>query len=258
MFIVNVVIGRVYLIVSKEENEEGHSFDLDQKMDSASMAIALYLQISYFLSHIDLMKKIFLLPLLILLLAACQGQEPQENDHGVIQQQDDQNMIIAPRIDSTLTFTSRISLIFQDSKRRYWIISHSEGMCRYDGKEFVYFPESKGMPSVRGIHEAVNGKMWFGIEGGVMIYDGETFQTIWVEPQSHLITEPLELETKDWEKEREYFWFSAFNRNGVYRFDGQKLVHLTLPVPIDYPDFSGTNGFLTGVGYDSYAVYGLY
>jgi len=167
---------------------------------------------------------------------------------------------IAPRVDSVLQFSSRISVIFQDSKEVFWFVSQNEGVCLYDGEEFVYFTAEE-LPQVRAIQEDEHGNLWFGIKDGVRIFDGENFTTIYPEKESVLITESFEYSENNfeeqWKKQLNGFWFSAFNKNGVYHYDGEKLTHLTLPVPKDYPDF-GASGYHPDYGWDTYAVYGIY
>jgi len=131
----------------------------------------------------------------------------------------------------------------------------------YDGEQFTYFTQKQGLAPVRAIHEADNGDLWFGIEDGVCIFDGQTFTTIHPEEESVLITESFKSSTNnfktEWKKEREHFWFSAFSKNGVYRFDGEKLTHLTLPVPENHPVFDAS-GYHPEHGWTTYAVYGIY
>ncbi len=174
----------------------------------------------------------------------------------------------APRTDSIFQFNSRIGILLEDSKGNLWIVSHNDGVCRYDGTQFTYFTKEQGLASVRAIHEAINGDIWFGIEEGVQIFDGQNIRTIrlpkasvMVGNQPTLITESSQSFQanfeEEWAKERANFWFSAFNKNGVYRFDGNQLSHITLPVPEDYPEFD-ESGYHPDHGYDRYAVYGIY
>ncbi len=180
---------------------------------------------------------------------ACSGQQATKSNH------------TPSPTNSTLNFNSRISIIFEDSKGNMWFVANNENVCRYDGKQFIYFTEEQGLPPVRAIHEAENGDLWFGIEDGVSIFDGETFNIIHPEKESVLITESFK-PSKDkfdeaWKKEREHFWFSAFSKNGIYRFDGEKLTHLTLPVPENHPVFND-DGYHPEHGWTTYAVYGIY
>lgn len=169
--------------------------------------------------------------------------------------------MIPPRIDSTLDFNSRVNIIFQDSQHNHWFVSHDDGVCKYDGKQFSYFTEEQGLKQVRAIQEGSNGDIWFGIADGLSIFDGQSFTTITPEKESLLITDSFSSsETnfqEEWKKELNHFWFSAYSQNGVYRYDGKKLQHLKLPVPKDYPDF-GKTGHNPEYGWDEYAVYSIY
>jgi len=197
--------------------------------------------------------EIHLLFYLFLFIISCKGQQPS---HSNSKQPDS-----IESANSALKFSSRIGIIFEDSQGNMWFVSHSDGVCRYDGKQFTYFTDKQGLAPVRAIHEADNGDLWFGIEDGVSIFDGQTFTTIHPEKESLLITESFQPSVHNfkiaWKKEREHFWFSAFNKNGVYRFDGEKLMHLTLPVPANHPIFDDS-GYHPEEGWTTYAVYGIY
>jgi ligand-binding sensor domain-containing protein len=75
----------------------------------------------------------------------------------------------------TLNFNSGIRAIFQDSEGNYWIGSHREGVCVFDGKSFEYFTTIEGLADnqVRSIQEDKNGNIWFGTANGVSSYDGD-------------------------------------------------------------------------------------
>ena len=198
---------------------------------------------------------------LLILLTACKGQEKppplistpltSEVSKTIIQS-------ILSRVDTVLNFRSRVGIIFQDSKSNYWFSSQEEGLCRYDGQLFTYF---ENMPPVRAIQEDHSGNIRLGLEDAVGIFDGKTLQQIFPQIRSIVFTEYFSRSGKDSGKKREVaqepFWFSAFNKNGVYHFDGEELVHLTLPVPKGYPDF-GETGYHPDYGYDPYAVYSIY
>ncbi len=197
---------------------------------------------------------------LIILTISCQSQ-PHSNlpssDHRLLTT-DPPNL---PETDSVLRFNSRINTIFQDSKGHYWFISQDDGVCYYDEKKFTYYTEEQGLKPVRAIHEAPNGDLWFGIEEGVSIFNGQSFISLRPERESLPINMSFEYSEwnfeEEWEKQLNHFWFSSFNKNGVYRFDGDRLMHFSLPVPNDYPEFDDS-GYHPQYGYDIYAVYGIY
>jgi len=64
-----------------------------------------------------------------------------------------------------------------DSKGNLWFGTAGGGASRYDGKSFINFNTSQGLPNlyVYCILEDRSGNVWFGTEGGVSCYDGESF-----------------------------------------------------------------------------------
>jgi len=132
---------------------------------------------------------------------------------------------VNPSKTDLLKFTSGISALFKDSNGNYWIGSHQEGVCLYDGKSFVYFTTSEGLSDnqIRSIQEDTNGNIWFGTSNGLSSYEGEkiTNHTQIVNGDSQ----------SEWEKTDNDLWFNAGNNAGVYRYDGHKLNYLAFPNP---------------------------
>ena len=137
--------------------------------------------------------------------------------------------------NDTLKFTSGIRSIFQDSKGNYWFGSLQEGVTVYNGKSFAYFTNFDGLTDnqIHSIQEDKEGVIWFNTQKGVSSYDGtriknhtmadiETSQSI-LPIQNN---EPLQGE---WMKSDNDLWFEAGIKEGVYRFDGQKLNYLAFP-----------------------------
>ncbi|MEM6725774.1 MAG: two-component regulator propeller domain-containing protein, partial [Bacteroidota bacterium] len=165
----------------------------------------------------------------------------------------------SPKVDSILKFQSRVSIIFQDSQENYWFVAQEEGLVCFNGRHFTRYFDDDRLSGIRAIHETPNGHLWFGRENGVTVYDGHTFTVIESSGVSQALVDQIAHSSTSWEQEKTNFYYPAFDRNGVYRFDGQSLQRLTLPVPSDYPDFSQSeNGYLSGQGYDLYAVYSVY
>lgn len=123
----------------------------------------------------------------------------------------------------TLKFTSEIRAIFQDSKGNYWFGSHNEGVSQYDGSSFKYYTINDGLADnqVRSIQEDEKGNIWFGTANGVSSYDGKTLQ-------KHTVVGNSESE---WTKTDVDLWFNAGTRQGVYKYDGQKLNYVPFPYP---------------------------
>ena len=129
--------------------------------------------------------------------------------------------LVATVKTDTLKFTSAIRAIFQDSKGNYWFGSHNEGVSLYDGNSFKYFTTNDGLADnqIRYIQQDRYGNIWFGTANGVSSYDGKTLQ-------KHSVFENSESE---WTKTDVDLWFDAGTRQGVYKFNGQKLNYLPFP-----------------------------
>ncbi len=128
-------------------------------------------------------------------------------------------------LPDTLKFTSGISTIFQDSKKNYWIGSKKEGICFYDGQSYEYFTVDDGLPhnQINAIQEDHNGTIWFSSAHGIGTYNGQNF----AKHQLSINTNSQ----KSWDKTTNDLWFPAGNKEGIYRFDGQKLNYLAFPDP---------------------------
>lgn len=131
--------------------------------------------------------------------------------------------LVATSKSDTLKFTSGIRAIFQDSKGNYWFGSQNEGVSLYDGRSFEYFTTNEGLAEnqIRSIQEDEYGTIWIGTARGVSSYDGKTVQ-------KHTVIGNSESE---WTKTDIDLWFDAGTRQGVNRYDGQKLTYLPFPNP---------------------------
>ena len=115
------------------------------------------------------MKKLFKLIYLILILTlnfSCVEKKSSEKE---ISKSD----FVSPSKTDTLNFTSGIGSIFQDSKGNYWLGSHQEGVCLFDGKSFKYFTTKEGLSDnqIHSIQEDTKGNIWFGTANGISSYD---------------------------------------------------------------------------------------
>lgn len=129
-----------------------------------------------------------------------------------------------------LTFTSGIRAIFQDRKGNYWLGSHNEGVCYFNGQSFQYFSRNEGLPDnqVRSIEEDKNGNIWLETASGVSMYNGERF--------THYATN-INTKKLDWCATNGDLWFTAGNNEGINRFDGVNMNYLVFPKPrIESPD----------------------
>lgn len=174
----------------------------------------------------------------------------------------------SPRVDSVLEFESIITAMFEDSKGNFWIGSHCDGLCRYDGQQYTYFTVEQGLPGdgttelnnrtvplgniIRAIQEDESGNIWINTADGISRFDGQSFTTIHPEGEAQSITESFipsaDNPDEDWKKELGHLWFGEMLENGVYRYDGQRLAHLTYPFPEED----------TTKSWSRYATYSLY
>lgn len=182
-----------------------------------------------------------LLICLLVLTTSCNSQSRQGSSAEI---PSETLLLPPPRGDSILHFRSMVTAILEDSKGNFWFGSHCDGLCRYDGERFSYFGAEQGLPAepllkyedreepagqqIRRLFEDPDGNIWIGTAGGVVKFDGKSFEPVVPEAGSSLITEHLARNEKS---ERSHLWFSAGSRNGVLRYDGERLVHLKFPVP---------------------------
>ncbi len=132
-------------------------------------------------------------------------------------------VLSSPKTDS-LTFTSGIRSVFQDSKGNYWIGSGKEGAAYFDGKSFQNFTQAEGLPDnqIRSIQEDKNGTIWFGTGNGISSYDGKIFTNYTAKTSSQYV---------GFEQTSDYLWFSADVNPGINQLDGTNLNYLPFPIP---------------------------
>ncbi|SKB83719.1 ligand-binding sensor domain-containing protein [Maribacter arcticus] len=135
----------------------------------------------------------------------------------------------------TLKFTSGIRSIIQDSKGNYWFGSLQEGVAVYNGKSFIYFTNNDGLTDnqIHTIQEDKEDVIWFNTQKGVSSYDGTSIKNHTktnIETSQNIFpiqsNEPLQGE---WMKSENDLWFEAGIKEGVFRYDGQKLNYLAFP-----------------------------
>ncbi|WP_321348300.1 two-component regulator propeller domain-containing protein [uncultured Draconibacterium sp.] len=135
----------------------------------------------------------------------------------------------------TLKFTSGIRSIFQDSKGNYWFGSIKEGVAVYNGESFNYFTNNDGLTDnqILSIQEDKEGVIWFNTQQGVSSYDGTKIvnhtKAGFEKPKNNLPVPDNEGFQSQWMKLDEDLWFGAWIKEGVHRFDGQKLNYLAFP-----------------------------
>ena len=133
--------------------------------------------------------------------------------------------LISKSDSDTLKFTNGISSIFQDSKGNYWYGSRQEGVAIFDGQTYKYFTTNEGLPDnqIRSIKEDNNGNIWFETANGISSYDGKRITNHSLIGNSN--------SQNEWTKTSNDLWFSAGNKEGVYKYDGQRLNYLAFPKP---------------------------
>ena len=117
--------------------------------------------------------------LAIALLGSCSSRDSTDGDKSKVSA--DRARETSARAAETkprLKYTSGIRSIFEDSKGRFWFGSHQEGVCLYDGREFIYYTASDGLidNQVRTIQEDQTGVMWFATGNGITSFDGTEFE----------------------------------------------------------------------------------
>lgn len=141
------------------------------------------------------------------------------------EKESDKSELASKLISDTLKFTSGINSIYQDSKGNFWFGSREEGVSIFDGESFKYFTTNEGLPDnqIRSIKEDNNGNIWLETANGISSCDGKTIT-------NHTIIENGDSQN-EWAKTANDLWFSAENKEGVYRYDGQRLNYLAFPDP---------------------------
>lgn len=168
---------------------------------------------------------------------------------------------LSPDFDNTLV-SQYIRSIFQDSKGNFWFGTVGEGVVRYDEKTLTYFSNPDGFinNSVFAINEDKNGNLWFGTDQGVSKYDGKTFRnyrlgltesilvdksgSIWMGTQNGVFLYDSTADSKEgqgfslfqqlpsmnvtdiMEDKDGNIWFASSD-NGVFRYDGKTITHIT-------------------------------
>lgn len=165
-------------------------------------------------------KKLILIYLILILTLNFSCVENKSSEKEISKSE----FVNIPKTD-TLKFTSGVSSVFQDSKGNFWFGSRQEGVSLFDGKSFKYFTANKGLPDnhIRSIQEDKNGNIWLETANGISSCDGKTIT-------NHTIIENGDSQN-EWAKTANDLWFSAGNKEGVYRHDGKKLNYLAFPNP---------------------------
>lgn len=180
-------------------------------------------------------RKMYLIYLIFLLTLNFSCTENKKNE-----KESNKSEFVGNSNTDTLKFTSGIRAIFQDSKGNYWLGSHNEGVCNYDGKTFKYFTTNEGLQDnqIRSIQEDKNGIIWIVTARGVNSYNGGEFTSYSTE---------FNAPKTDWNTTSGSLWFYAGEEDGINRFDGMNMNYLIFPKPknIDPYNSFGVTGIST-------------
>ncbi len=139
--------------------------------------------------------------------------------------------------------------IYKDSKGSVWFGTNPVGVCRFNGKSFDWIAENDvtefgdgGANGVRSITEDRNGYFWFNTEYCYSVYDSLTLNSTTFyrrqksigsldEKKSGTLNEYLSIEKDN----NNNLWIATY-RNGVWEYDGTKVVHY--PVKLNSKDIT--------------------
>ncbi len=173
-------------------------------------------------------------PMLVACLLACTSRTPG-SPKGPQGQSDSPSTAAAPTAGDEDQIAQYPGAPYEDSKGNLWFSTVTQGIIRFDGKEFVTLGMAEGLAgqTVRGIQEAADGVLWIATNGGVSLFDGEAFRTLTDYGEIDVIrTFSKEGDHRDvWEilKDRSgVVWIATLD--GVFRHDGTSFVRFPLPV----------------------------
>lgn len=176
----------------------------------------------------DKKLKVIYLILILTLNFSCVEKEPTKKETKNTEW-------VATSKTDTLQFGSGIRAIFQDSKDNYWFGSIQEGVAVYNGESFTYFTNNDGLTDnqIHSIQEDKEGVIWFNTQKGVSSYDGTRMKNH-TEADTKTFQNNFQIQGNEplqgkWMKSDNDLWFEAGIKEGVYRFDGQKLNYLAFP-----------------------------
>lgn len=186
--------------------------------------------------------------LVIVLFSACSNQDTLDGDRSEVSAERVLETAIGTGgANLQLRYSSGVSSIFEDSKGRFWFGSQQEGVCLFDGSEFMYYTVRDGLSGnqIRSIQEDQDGVLWFGTGHGVTSFDGAEFEI----RTGRNRRSPEVASGNTWRKEAGDLWFLGDSGmhagdndgQGVYRYDGRTLEYLAFPLP---PGFEAGNPHL--------------
>jgi ligand-binding sensor domain-containing protein len=168
--------------------------------------------------------------------ASCNGQKaPESVEAGMAQtavayKASDSIFVgkfVGPMPNPVRQISQYIRRMFQDKAGNIWFGTNGEGVCRFDGKNYVYFSPTdlrSGFcgEAVRGIVQDDDSNIWFATNNGVSRFDGKTFTNF--KQADGLKGNQVWSILKD---ESGVLWFGT--ENGVSRYDGKVFTDFNLP-----------------------------
>ena len=126
----------------------------------------------------------------------------------------------------------RVLEIVEDKAGNVWF-GTSEGLIKYNGKEFITFSKKEGLPGedeeIWGLTIDKNGLIWVGSIGGVSYFDGEKFIPFSLPDSIVENPKPMlshKLVFKIIEDRNGTMWFAS-DGNGIFKYNNGKFTHLT-------------------------------
>lgn len=116
----------------------------------------------------------------------------------------------------------RITSIIEDEAGDLWLGTDGYGICKYDGKNFVYFTTDDGLcdNTIGDLMVDQNNNIWIGtFWGGVSKFDGKKFINYTQEGVISGVEAGAFYEDSNGD-----VWFGVEN-NGVYKYDGNTFSH---------------------------------
>ncbi len=133
------------------------------------------------------------LSLFVLLLVSCKGQnssQQQLTDEMIQSINNGQpkpkytsvsnfmSIKFKPAYDPSLQVSDYIRCMLEDKEGNIWFGTNSDGVCRYNGRQFVYFTTKEGISgnAIRKMVEDKEGNIWMATNNGLTMYNGKTFR----------------------------------------------------------------------------------
>lgn len=126
----------------------------------------------------------------------------------------------------------RVLAIVEDEAGNIWF-GTSEGLLKYDGKQFTSFSIKEGLPGddeeIWGLTIDKNGLIWVGSTAGVSHFDGEKFTPfslpdLKVENPQSMLSDKLVFQFL--EDKNGTMWFVT-DGNGIFKYNNGEFTHLT-------------------------------